>query len=97
MVYILALLFIIIGIFWFIKREDNKKTIILRMNDRYPNMNEFVVAIKYELERQGKDVIYAGKGHSVIDGKSYRIGERKKITTNGESMQLTTLKYLKTN
>ena len=98
MVYILALLLFITGILLFIKlRQEDKKSIVLRMNDRYPNMNEYVVAIKYELERQGKDVVYNGKGNFVIDGKYYRIGERKKIITDGESMQLTVLKYLKSS
>ena len=96
MVYILTLLIIMSCLLFFvIVKRDKKKTIILRMNERYPNLNEFVVAIKYELERQGKDVVYTGNGHFIIDGINYVIKERKKIITDGDSMQLTILKPLK--
>ena len=98
MVVILALLCMAIGVFLLIKvRQNNKKAIILRMNSRYPNMNEFVVAIKYELERQGKEVEYAGKGNFIIDGKHYRIMSSKKINTDDENTRLTILKYLKSS
>ena len=97
MMYILALLSIIIGIYLIKVRQNNKKAIILRMNNRYPNMNEFIVAVKYELERQGKDVEYSGKGKFIIDGKNYRIVPQKKIITDSENMQLTILKYSKTS
>ena len=96
MVYILTLVFSVTGfilIFRYIQVE--KKKIILRMNDRYPNANEYVVAIKYELEKQGKNVVYSGNGHFIIDGMNYRIRDRKRISADGKPMQLTTLQYLK--
>ena len=96
MVYILALLLVVFSILLFVKvKQDKKNMIILRMNDKYPNLNEFVVAIKYELERQGKEVVYSGKGHFIIDGINYVIKERKKIIADGDSMQLTILKPFK--
>ena len=96
MVYILTLFIVITVILLFIKyKQDEKNTIILRMNETYPNANEYVVAIKYELEKQGKYVVYSGNGHFIVDGMNYRIKERKKIITDGISMQLTILKYLK--
>ena len=96
MVYILTLFIVMIVILLFIKyKQDEKNTIILRMNETYPNANEYVVAIKYELEKQGKYVVYSGNGHFIVDGMNYRIKERKKIITDGISMQLTILKYLK--
>jgi hypothetical protein len=96
-VYILAIFFVGLGFLFFIKLvKDKNPVIILRMNERYPNVNEYVVAIKYELEKQGKEVIYSGNGHFVIDGMHYRIVERRKIT-NEESLQLTILKSLKSS
>ena len=98
MVYILALLFSSIGVCLYIKaRQSNKKMITLRMKNRYSNMNEFIVAVKYELERQGKNVEYSGKGHFIIDGLNYRIVPQKKIITDGDTMQLTILKYSKSS
>ena len=98
MVYILALLCMMIGTYLFIEvRQNNKKEIILRINNRYSNMNEFIVAVKYELERQGKDVEYSGKGKFIIDGMNYRIVPQKKIMTDNENMQLTILKYSKSS
>ena len=98
MVYILALLCMMISTYLFIEvRQNNKKAIILRINNRYSNMNEFIVAVKYELERQGKDVEYSGKGKFIIDGKNYRIVPQKKIITDSENMQLTILKYSKSS
>ena len=95
MVYILTLLIVISCLLFYVVKRDKRNTIILRMNEKYPNLNEFVVAIKYELERQGKDVVYTGNGHFIIDGINYVIKERKKIITDGDSMQLTILKPLK--
>ena len=95
MVYILTLIIIMSCLLFYVVKRDKKNTIILMMNEKYPNLNEFVVAIKYELERQGKDVVYTGNGHFIIDGINYVIKERKKIITDGDSMQLTILKPLK--
>ena len=95
MVYILTLLIVISCLLFYVVKRDKRNTIILRMNEKYPNLNEFVVAIKYELERQGKDVVYTGNGHFIINGINYVIKERKKIITDGDSMQLTILKPLK--
>lgn len=95
MVYILTLLIMMSCLLFYVVKRDKRNTIILMMNEKYPNLNEFVVAIKYELERQGKDVVYTGNGHFIIDGINYVIKERKKIITDGDSMQLTILKPLK--
>ena len=95
MVYILTLIIIMSCLLFYVVKRDKRNTIILMMNEKYPNLNEFVVAIKYELERQGKDVVYTGNGHFIIDGINYVIKERKKIITDGDSMQLTILKPLK--
>ncbi|QFK71092.1 hypothetical protein F7984_07440 [Pradoshia sp. D12] len=54
MVYILTLFIVMIAFLLFIKyKRDERNTIILRMNETYPNANEYVVAIKYELENKG--------------------------------------------
>ena len=98
MVYILALFIVIIVFLLLIKyKMDERNTITLRMNETYPNANEYVVAIKYELEKQGKYVVYSGNGHFIVDGMNYKIKERKKIITDGISIQLTILKYLKSS
>lgn len=95
MVYILAIFCVGLGVLFFVKfTKDKNPAIILRMNERYPNVNEYVIAIKYELENQGKEVFYSGNGHFVIDGMHYRIKERRKVK-NEESLQLTILKSLK--
>ncbi len=95
MIYILALfIFLIVFIFFTRYRLNERNTIILRMNETYPNANEYVVAIKYELEKQGKRVVYSGNGHFVVDGLNYKIKERKRIITDGISMQVTILKPL---
>lgn len=95
--FILALFFVSFVFLFFVKfKQGQNSTIILRMNERYSNANEYVIAIKYELEKQGKEVLYSGNGLFLIDGMKYKIEERKKVT-NEESLQLTILKALKSS
>jgi len=73
---------------------QGKGHIILDLDERYFEFNEYIDAILHELREKGKEARYVSYRQFVIDGISYRLIERT-VTVGGVPLQRTILKPLK--
>ncbi len=48
-----------------------RRNIVLDLDDRYIEWSDHVEAAKAELQKQGREVTYLGKGEFIIDGKYF--------------------------
>ncbi|PGK51710.1 hypothetical protein CN918_28375 [Priestia megaterium] len=71
-----------------------KGNIQLDLDNRYIHLNDYVKAIKQELTKQGKDVMYNGNRIFTIDKHQYVLVERN-VSMGGVPLQHTVLKRLK--
>ncbi|MGG0175523.1 hypothetical protein [Gottfriedia acidiceleris] len=91
MEFILILIFLIAGIFafnWLMGYRN--QNIILDLDERYINLNDYTKAVKVELEGQGKTVDYRGNRLFIINGKQYHLIERN-VSMGGVPLQHTIL------
>jgi hypothetical protein len=80
------------GLFLFNTLMGYKKgNITIDLDERYIDYNEYIQAIKQDLESKGREVKYEGNGKFVIDGKRYLFMERN-VSMGGVPLQRTILK-----
>ncbi|MGB8001565.1 MAG: hypothetical protein WCF60_15920 [Anaerobacillus sp.] len=68
-----------------------KNHIQIDLDERYLDFNEYIRAIKKELESQGREVDYLGHRRFMIDNKPYMFIERN-VSMGGVPLQRTILK-----
>lgn len=82
-----------LGLNWLMGYRNGNIT--LDLDDRYIHLNDYVKAVKEELEKQGKTVDYKGNRLFLIDGRKYHLIERN-VSMGGVPLQHTILQRVKT-
>lgn len=89
---IFSLVMLILGVIGFNRLMGYKRNqIIIDLDERYMDYNEYIKAIQSELVKQGRKVSYNGNRSFIIDGQSYIFIERN-ISIGGVPLQRTILK-----
>lgn len=91
-VFITVVLLVLYGFNWLMGYR--KGNITLDLENRYTNLNEYVNAVREELEKKGRVVEYIGNHEFTIDGKHYILQERN-VPMGGVPLQHTILQRVK--